>query len=55
MARLAHLDIPGLPHHVTKRRNRRGTTFFEEGDFALYIGLLVEARARARPWTPIFQ
>ena len=36
MVRLARLVVPGLPHHVTQRGNRRGTTFFEEGDYALY-------------------
>ena len=48
MARLARIVIPGLPHHVTQRGNRRGKTFFEESDYALYIDLLAEASARAR-------
>ena len=48
MARLARLVIPGLPHHVTQRGNRRGTTFFEEGDYALYRDLMAEAAGRAR-------
>jgi len=48
MARLARLVIPGLPHHVTQRGNRRGTTFFEAGDYALYLDLLSDAAARAR-------
>ncbi|MDA4846732.1 hypothetical protein [Hoeflea poritis] len=53
MARIAHLYIPGLPHHVTQRGNRREGTFFEDGDYALYLDLLAEssARARAEVWT----
>jgi len=47
MARLARIVIPGMPHHVTQRGNRRGTTFFEEGDYALYLDLLSEASTRA--------
>jgi hypothetical protein len=39
MARLPWLVIPGLPHHVTQRGNRRARTFFEEGDYALYRDL----------------
>lgn len=34
MARLARLVIPGLPHHVTQRGNRRQQTFFCEEDYA---------------------
>jgi putative transposase len=48
MARLARIIVPGLLHHVTQRGNRRGTTFFEEGDYALYLDLLSEASARAQ-------
>jgi len=33
---------------VTQRGNRRGTTFFEAGDDALYLDLLSDAAARAR-------
>ncbi len=40
MARIARLVVPGLPHHVTQRGNRREKTFFEEGDYALYQDLL---------------
>ena len=38
--------LPGIPHHVTQRGNRRERTFFEEGDYALYLDLLAEASAR---------
>ncbi|MDA4846736.1 transposase [Hoeflea poritis] len=47
MARLARIVVPGLPHHVTQRGNRRERTFFEDGDYALYLDLLADASARA--------
>lgn len=48
MARLSRVVIPGLPHHVTQRGNRRERTFFEAGDYALYLDLLSEAAQRAQ-------
>ena len=42
MARLARLVIPGLPHHVTQRGNRRQPTFFHDGDYAAYVELLAD-------------
>ena len=48
MARLPRLVIPGLPHHVTQRGNGRQKTFFEEGDYALYLDLLAQAAEQAR-------
>ena len=47
MARLPRFVLPGFPHHVTQRGNRRERTFFEEGDYALYLDLLADAAARA--------
>jgi len=47
MARLPRLVIPGQPHHVTQRGNRRAQTFFEDGDYALYESLLSEAAQKA--------
>ena len=47
MVRLPRLIIPGVPYHVTKRGNRRATTFFEDGDYALYRDLLGAAAAKA--------
>jgi len=47
MSRLARLVIPGYPHHVTQRGNRRAQTFFEDGDYALYESLLHEAAEKA--------
>jgi putative transposase len=42
MARLARIVIPGMPHHVTQRGNRRQQTFFNDGDYAAYLELMVE-------------
>ena len=47
MARLSRLVLAGQPHHVTQRGNRRGQTFFEEGDYELYRDLLAEAARKA--------
>ncbi len=40
MARLARVVIPGMPHHVTQRGNRRQPTFFCEEDYAAYVELM---------------
>jgi putative transposase len=48
MARLARVVVPGLPHHVTQRGNNRNRTFFEDGDYALYLDMLADSSARAR-------
>ena len=42
MARLARLVVPGLPHHITQRGNRRQQTFFVQGDYAAYLELMAE-------------
>lgn len=42
MARMARVVVPGFPHHVTQRGNRRQRTFFKDDDYALYIGLMAE-------------
>jgi putative transposase len=47
MARIARIVVPGVPHHVTQRGNRRETTFFEDGDYRFYLALLAEASAKA--------
>ena len=47
MARLPHLVLPGVPHHVTQRGNRRERTFFEDGDYAFYLDLLADGAQRA--------
>jgi putative transposase len=47
MARLRRIVLPGIPHHITQRGNRRERVFFEEGDYALYLDLLSDAAARS--------
>lgn len=46
MARLRRFVLPGIPHHVTQRGNRREQTFFEDGGYALHLDLLAEGAAR---------
>ena len=36
MARLARVTMPGLPHHVTHRGNRRQPVFFVDDDYRAY-------------------
>ena len=40
MPRIGRLVVPGIPHHVTQRGNRRQPTFFSDQDYALYLKLL---------------
>jgi putative transposase len=40
MARLARVVIPGVPHHLTQRGNRRQKVFFSAADHAAYLELL---------------
>jgi putative transposase len=47
MARLARIVVPGLPHHVTQRGNRREAIFFEDGDHEIYLDLLAEQTLKA--------
>jgi putative transposase len=47
MSRLARVVIPGLPHHVTQRGNRREAIFFENGDHEIYIDMLAEQTLKA--------
>jgi putative transposase len=47
MARLPRIVLPGIPHHVTQRGNRRERTFFEDGDYEIYLDLLSDAAARS--------
>jgi putative transposase len=47
MARIARLVIPGVPHHVTQRGNRRQRTFFTESDYETYKALMARSCAEA--------
>jgi len=42
MARIARVVVPGIPHHVTQRGNRRMDTFFSEADYREYLSLMAE-------------
>lgn len=42
MARIARVVVPGHPHHITQRGNRRQKTFFCDADYRLYIALMRE-------------
>ena len=46
MPRLARLVIPGVPHHITQRGNRRQRVFFSNDDKALYIKILKDQGAK---------
>jgi putative transposase len=43
MARRARLVIPGCPHHVTQRGNRRQKTFFNTRDYTTYLKLMADS------------
>jgi len=40
MARIARVVVPGIPHHITQRGNRRQETFFKEEDYYTYLDLM---------------
>ncbi len=42
MVRLARVVVPGIPHHITQRGNRRQQTFFCPEDYAAYLALMGE-------------
>ena len=47
MARMPRIVVPGYPHHVTQRGNRRQQTFFCDDDYRYYIELLSEHAQQA--------
>lgn len=47
MGRIARVVVPGTPHHVTQRGNRRQVTFFRQEDYLAWRQLAVEAFAAA--------
>ena len=40
MARIPRVVLPGIPHHVTQRGNRRQKVFFGETDYRKYLAYL---------------
>jgi putative transposase len=47
MPRVARVVVPGEPHHVTQRGNRREAVFFADDDYRLYLDLLGAGCRRA--------
>ncbi|MBW1637467.1 MAG: transposase [Deltaproteobacteria bacterium] len=52
MARMARVVIPGIPHHITQRGNRRLDTFFTDADYLEYLYLMAEwcNRCKVQIW-----
>jgi len=48
MSRIARLVVPGYPHHVTQRGNRREAIFFEDGDQQIYCDMVGEQLRKYR-------
>ena len=42
MARIARVVAEGMPHHITRRGNRRQKTFFSDEDYAAYIDFMAQ-------------
>ena len=42
MARLSRVIVPGFPHHITQRGNRRQRTFFCSEDYLAYLDLMAQ-------------
>lgn len=47
MSRIARVVVPGCPHHIVQRGNRRQAVFFSDHDKVMYLGLLSENSAKA--------
>jgi hypothetical protein len=56
MVRLVWVVVPGIPHHIAQRGNRRKETFFCPEDYAAYLALMGEwCRAWAvELWADVF-
>jgi putative transposase len=51
MARIARVEAPGTPHHITQRGNRRQETFFCAEDYQAFIEQNpVRAGLAGTPW-----
>ena len=51
MPRMARVVVPGVPHHVTQRGNRREDVFHTDADRQRYLALSV-GRPRKPPKKP---
>jgi putative transposase len=47
MKRIARIVIPGIPHHITQRGNRRQNVFFSDADHQEYLRLTFEYSVQA--------
>jgi putative transposase len=47
MARLARIDIPGMPQHLIVRGNNRGLLFRDDADRCIFMGFLDRALAES--------
>ena len=47
MPRIARVVVPGFPHHVTQRGNRRQTTFFKPADYRAYMKMIAGEKDKA--------
>ncbi len=52
MARMARVVVPGYPHHVTQRGNRKQRTFLGQNDYRAYLRMVSRAKvdAEAEVW-----
>ena len=48
MVRITRVVVPGLPHHITQRGNRREPVFFGAEDYGLYRCLIATTARRER-------
>lgn len=48
MARISRVVVPGIPHHVTQRGNRRQETFFCNEDYQAYIEIMAKWCSRCK-------
>jgi putative transposase len=43
MPRISRIVVPGYPHHITQRGNRRQKVFFSDKDYETYMSLVSKA------------
>ncbi len=55
MPRSARIVVPGLPHHITQRGNRKQAVFFREEDREVYLSLLADNRFFSAPLDAIYR
>ena len=48
MPRIARIVIPGIPHHITQRGNRRQSTFFSNSDYLIYLSTMAVSCEKQR-------